>query len=85
MKRELGAPAKIITAGVNLGFIAAALALPTLPSLTWLAMAVWGIHGAMALATAVIAPSRGMPRSRALEVLMVGTLSFVQVQRAPRV
>ena len=77
-------PLKVVVALANAGFIALALALPEHPWLSLFAAAVWAVHGLMALAALVIAPSRGEPRHRALQVLMVGTFSFLQLIRLPK-
>ena len=81
MKWQPGIPLKIIVALVNLSFIAIALALPQHGVLLYLAVAVWTVHGLMAVASVFIAPMKGVSRGWAVQTLFVGTLSLIHLLR----
>jgi len=78
-------PIKVIIALTNLGFIALAFFFKQDPTFTYLAIGVWGMHATMALLTTFIAPKRGLPASKAIEVLFVGTFALMLVLRTPKV
>ena len=79
-----GVPLKVIIAVANVGFIALAVLKADEPLFTMLAAVVWGIHGLMALVTLLgLAARKGQGSLWALQVLMVGTASFLHLRQLP--